>query len=157
MFKRLEASTCRQLVERAAVNHTNDTSEVSFSNESEGVTFVAGDLREKNASSFLSQVRSLVLGSDGSVILDLRELDIEDGVALAACINSLRELRARVHKLVLRCAPQMLGHNLYRTGMLDGPNAIELVDMRLDEPSVFETGIRRFRIQEVTPDHYLCS
>ena len=133
----MEASACCQLVERAAVNNTNDTSEVSFSGQTEGVTLVAGDLTEENASSFLSQVRSLVLGPDGSVILDLRELDIEDGVALAACINSLRELRTRVNKLVLRGASQMLGHNLYRTGMLDGPSAIELVDMRLDEPSGF--------------------
>ena len=69
------------------------------------------------------------------VILDLHGLDIEDGVALATCINSLRELRARTSGLVLRGAPQMLGHNLYRTGMLEGPRAVELIEMRLDEPS----------------------
>jgi anti-anti-sigma regulatory factor len=112
-----------------------NTSDVQFSSNSEGATLVVGDLREQNAANFESGVRALVVESAGSVILDLHGLDIEDGAALATCINSLRELRARVSGLVLRGAPQMLGHNLYRTGMLNGPGAVELLDMRLDEPS----------------------
>jgi anti-anti-sigma regulatory factor len=96
---------------------------------------VEGDLREQNAADFESRVRTLVVETDGSVTLDLRGLDIDDGVALATCINSLRELRARTSGLVLLGAPQMLGHNLYRTGMLEGPGGVRLIDMRLDEPS----------------------
>ena len=113
----------------------SDTCAIQFSRDSGGATLVVGDLREQNASDFESRVRTLVVDPGGSLILDLRGLDIEDGVALATCINSLRELRARVNVLVLRGAPQMLGHNLYRTGMLEGPGAVEMVDMRLDEPS----------------------
>ena len=119
------------------MNAPSDTSEVQFSSDSEGATLVVGDLREQNASDFESRLRTLVVEPGGSVILDLRGLDIEDGVALATCINSLRELRGRASSLVLRGSPQMLAHNLYRSGMLEGPGAIELVDMRLDEPSGF--------------------
>jgi anti-anti-sigma regulatory factor len=115
----------------------SDSSDLQFSTDSEGVTLVAGDLREQNASDFELLVRTLVVEPGDSVVLDLHRLDIEDGVALATCINSLRELRARTSRIVLRGAPQMLGHNLYRTGILEGPAAIELVDMRLDEPSGF--------------------
>ena len=117
------------------MNTVPDSSEVQFSSDSQGATLVVGDLSQQNAFDFESRVRTLGVESGGSVVLDLSGLDIEDGVALATCINSLRELRARTGRLVLRGAPQMLGHNLYRTGMLDGAGAVELVDMRLDEPS----------------------
>ena len=117
------------------MNESNDTTRVRFSRDSQGVTHVAGDLKEENAVDFQSRVRALIVEPAGSVILNLCELDIEDGFALAACINSLRELRARACSLVLHGAPQVLGHNLYRTGMLEGPKAVHLIDMRLDEPS----------------------
>ena len=113
----------------------SNISDVHFIKADQNSILVEGDLREQNASDFESRVRTLVVDPGGSLILDLRGLDIEDGIALATCINSLRELRARVNVLVLRGAPQMLGHNLYRTGMLEGPGAVEMVDMRLDEPS----------------------
>ena len=113
----------------------SDISDLIFSRNSEGATNVSGGLREQNASDFESRLKTLVIEADGSVTLDLCGLDIEDGVALATCINALRELRARVRRLVLRGAPQMLGHNLYRVGMLEGPRAVEMVEMRLDEPS----------------------
>jgi anti-anti-sigma regulatory factor len=119
------------------MNAPSDTSEVQFSSGSEGATLVEGDLREQNASDFESGVRTLVVEADNPVILDLHGLDIEDGVALTTCINSLRDLRARSIGLVLRGAPQILGHNLYRTGLLGGSRAIELIDMRLDEPGGF--------------------
>jgi len=112
-----------------------DNPELHFSRDSECAILVVGDLREQNASDFETRVRALAVDPGGSVTLDLGGLDIEDGVALATCINSLRELRARTSSLVLRGAPQMLGHNLYRTGMLEGPAAVVMVDMRRDEPS----------------------
>lgn len=117
------------------MNEKQQLSDVRFTEYDKNSILVEGDLREQNASDFESRVRTLVVEPGGSLILDLRGLDIEDGVALATCINSLRELRARTSGLVLRGAPQMLGHNLYRTGMLEGPGAVELIDMRLDEPS----------------------
>jgi anti-anti-sigma regulatory factor len=94
---------------------------------------ISGDLTESNASEFERQMQAINDEQRGAVTLDMSELDIEDGPALVTTINALRALRARSRRLVLRGAPQMLGHNLYRTGMLDGSAAIELVDMRLDE------------------------
>ena len=118
------------------IQNTN-ISDVRFIKADPNSILVEGDLREQNASDFESRLRTLVVDAGGSVILDLSGLDIEDGVALTTCINSLRELRARSIGLVLRGAPQMLGHNLYRTGLLGGSGAIELIDMRLDEPGGF--------------------
>ena len=117
------------------MNAASDMSFLRFSSDSDGATLVAGDLSEQNASDFESRLRALAVAAGGSVTLDLSGLDIEDGLALATCINAIRELRARANRLVLLGAPQMLGHNLYRIGMLEGPWAVEIVDMRLDEPS----------------------
>ncbi len=66
------------------------------------------------------------------VKLDLSRLDIEGGVAIAAAVNAIRALAACSKRVIISGAPQMLGHNLYRIGMLEG--AIEFVDIRLDEP-----------------------
>ena len=49
-------------------------------------------------------------------------------------VNALRALRRRCRRLVLVHAPQILAHNLYRVGMLDGEDAVELEAMREDEP-----------------------
>ena len=113
----------------------SDSPDLQFSKDSEGATLIVGDLREQNASDFEQLVRTLVVEPGDSVVLDLHRFDIEDGVALATCINSIRELGTRTSRILLRGAPQMLGHNLYRTGMLGGSGAVELIDMRLDEPS----------------------
>jgi anti-anti-sigma regulatory factor len=102
-----------------------------------GSVIVEGDLTCDNAAQFERQLRALSAASGGSLILDLSGPDIDDGVALATAINSLRELRNRSAKIVLIGAPQMLGHNLYRVGLLDGSGAVELIDMRLDEPAGF--------------------
>ena len=77
----------------------------------------------------------LVVEADRPITLDLFGLDIEDGVALTTCLNVLRDLRSRTGGLVIRGAPQMLGHNLYRAGLLGEVNGIELMETRLDEAS----------------------
>ena len=120
------------------MNAENDLSTVRFAaaDDEESVSLV-GDLNEQNADTFSADAAKLGVGARGSITLNLCSFDVDDGVALATCINVLRELRGRVNKLVLRGAPQILGHNLYRVGMLDGSSAIELVEMRLDEPSGF--------------------
>jgi anti-anti-sigma regulatory factor len=115
------------------MNEQSDSCEVRFTEDDEGIT-VEGDLNELNASAFAVRARQLSVEAGGSLTLNLCALEVEDGIAVATCVNVLRELRSRVVKLILRGAPQMLGHNLYRVGMLEGPGAIELVDMRLDEP-----------------------
>ena len=99
----------------------------------EAVT-VEGELTEANAEEFERRMNEIFQKSQREITIDLYGLDIDDGVALATFINSLRRLRARNTRLILKGAPQMLGHNLYRVGLLDD-DAITLIDMRLDEPS----------------------
>ena len=98
---------------------------------------IEGELTEANAPEFERRLQAFgakaMRGTSTERILDISRLDIEDGVALVTVLNALRLLRARSSALILRGAPQILGHNLYRTGMLDGSAAVELVDMRLDE------------------------
>jgi hypothetical protein len=100
---------------------------------------IEGDLTEANATQFekrMSEFGAKAVGEGVTErILEMSRLDIEDGVALVTALNSLRQLRARSSALVVSGAPQILGHNLYRAGMLDGSAAVGLVDMRLDEPS----------------------
>jgi anti-anti-sigma regulatory factor len=98
---------------------------------------IEGDLTHHNAAEFERLMRALNADSGRVIVLDLSGLDIDDGVALATAINSLRDLRDRSAKIILKGAPQMLGHNLYRLGLLDGGGAVELIDMRLDEPTGF--------------------
>ncbi len=94
-------------------------------------------MRESNAHELEKLLQDFAAETGGVVRLDLSGLDIDDGAGLAAAINTLRRVRARSSKLVLAGAPQMLCHNLYRVGLLEGRRAIELIDMREDEPSGF--------------------
>ena len=98
---------------------------------------IEGDLTRHNAAEFERRMRALNADPSRAVTLDLSGLDIDDGVALATAINSLRQLLNRSAKIILTGAPQMLCHNLYRLGLLDAGGAVELVDMRLDEPAGF--------------------
>lgn len=118
------------------MNKKSNSSEVRFTEEDHEIV-VVGDLNELNASAFAANARGLAIKASTPFTLNLSGLDIDDGVALAICVNVLRELRYRASRVVLRGAPQMLGHNLYRVGMLEGPAKIELIDMRLDEPTGF--------------------
>jgi anti-anti-sigma factor len=116
------------------MNEEKDSFEIYLS-ESDDEIVVTGDLNEMNAAAFAAKTRELAFEGQGPLILNLRGLDIDDGTALAILVNLLRELRGRAGKLIVFGAPQMLGHNLYRVGMLEGPAAVELVDMRRDEPA----------------------
>jgi anti-anti-sigma regulatory factor len=98
---------------------------------------VEGDLTGENAAEFESQMREINSDLSRSIKLDFSALDIEDGLGIATAVNVLRELRSRTNHLAIVGAPQMLGHNLYRVGLLDGSSAIDLVDMREDEPAGF--------------------
>lgn len=68
----------------------------------------------------------------GIAVLELSELDIGDGVAATHALNVVRLLRSRTPLLRIVAAPQVLAHNLYRTGMLAG-GGIVLEAMREDE------------------------
>lgn len=99
------------------------------------LVIIEGDLTASNACEFERRMRSLMARRDSALTLDLFALDVDDGVAVATAINVIRELLARSERLIIKGAPQILGHNLYRVGMLDKGSRIELVDMRFDEAS----------------------
>lgn len=89
---------------------------------------ISGDLSAANGPLLLQWLESLPVVSR----LDLAELDINDGVAATYAVNAVRLLLSRDTPLVIDSAPQVLAHNLYRTGMLEG-DSVRLVDMREDE------------------------
>ena len=68
----------------------------------------------------------------GSLRIELAEFEIADGMAAVAAVNAVRRL-AIGRRVVLVEAPQILGHNLYRVGALEGDTAITLEAMREDE------------------------
>ncbi|MEW6208161.1 MAG: STAS domain-containing protein [Acidobacteriota bacterium] len=111
----------------------SDEKAVRLAQVSDDAAVIEGELNSENAAEFESFLRSIETDSE-TIRLDLGGLDIEDGVALATAINALRELRARFSRVIVARAPQIVGHNLYRLGLLE---SIELVDMREDEPSGF--------------------
>ena len=85
--------------------------------------YIEGDIDRCNVDAFCSALKKLPQGG----ILDMGELDIEDGVSMASIVSALRLLRP----LVLVEAPQMLAHTLYKTHMLS--TGITLVRPREDD------------------------
>ena len=59
--------------------------------------------------------------------VDMRDLDIDDGVAMAGTVSVIR----RHLPIRILHAPQMLAHTLYKIGMLD-TGLVELVLPRTD-------------------------
>ncbi|HEX8550480.1 MAG TPA: hypothetical protein VF681_02880 [Abditibacteriaceae bacterium] len=66
-------------------------------------------------------------------VCDCDNLDIDGGMAMAALVRLLLH-RALDRTLVVRGAPQMLAHNLYRTHGLE--RGVTLENVRFDEASV---------------------
>ena len=50
--------------------------------------------------------------------VELGDLDLEDGLAVLEAVNLITALRDRYGPLLLREAPQMLAHTLYKVGAL---------------------------------------
>ena len=65
-------------------------------------------------------------------LLDLTDLDVEDGPANARLVDLVRTLRDAAGHIVLLGAPQMLAHVLYKVGDLE-QGRIRLVAPRSDE------------------------
>lgn len=91
---------------------------------------VSGDVAGPEGATLAEALRALP--SAGEVVLDLADLDLDDGVAVAHLVTGLRALRARCDRLVLVAAPQMLAHTLYKVGALSDPGLV-LVAPRQDE------------------------
>ncbi|MEL6344238.1 MAG: STAS domain-containing protein [Myxococcota bacterium] len=92
---------------------------------------IHGDLDGPAATALAAQLRQLA-GSGPTLRIDLGELELDDGVAVAEMVNGLRALQRRWPALVLVEAPQMLAHTLYKVGMLDGER-YQLIRPRDDE------------------------
>jgi anti-anti-sigma regulatory factor len=95
---------------------------------------IEGELNHFNAEAFQQALESLNIEQDSKIAIDMFGFDINDGVSVAIAVNALRDLLKRVSQLQLIGAPQILCHNLYRVGLLGPGSAIELIDMREDEP-----------------------
>ena len=70
----------------------------------------------------------------GPLSLDLGELELLDGVAVARAVTALRALLPRHSPLTLRDAPQMLAHTLYRVGALED-GRLRLNGLSAEEPT----------------------
>lgn len=93
---------------------------------------VEGALSAPAAAHLVAQAATLDLPD--TLWLDLSELEVDDGVAVAELINLVRALAARVTLLTLHDAPQMLAHTLYKVGMLEEGH-IRLSQPRQEEGS----------------------
>ena len=98
---------------------------------------VGGSVDATSARAFATvlelDVAALSVG-DGTIHLDLDDLELDDGSAVAEAINALRKLLLKA-AVVVHHAPQMLAHTLYKTGMLDSER-IRLEAPRVEEPTV---------------------
>jgi anti-anti-sigma regulatory factor len=65
--------------------------------------------------------------------LDLSELELPTGAAVAAMVDELRARAAAGRTVVLRGCPQLLAHTLYRTGLLRSGRLV-LASWREEEP-----------------------
>jgi anti-anti-sigma regulatory factor len=105
-----------------------------ISSAADGVIAIEGELNEENAAEFEQALAEVTVESGSEMVLLMSAFEVADGVALATAINALRRLLRRAGRLKIIGAPQMLGHNLYRLGMLDAGDRIELIAMRVEEP-----------------------
>lgn len=93
---------------------------------------LAGDLDAEGAARVLEAMEGQALDAD-LTSLDLEELELIDGAAVARMVDLIRLLlrgsaSARVFK-----SPQSLAHTLYRVGMLEGDSRLELIEPREEE------------------------
>lgn len=109
-------------------------STLQITQRGDGAIVVKGELNYLNAEAFQSALDSLPAEPTGEIVFVMFDFDVDDGIAVVTTINALRDLLKRASKLTLIGAPQILCHNIYRVGMLETGKAIELIDMREDEP-----------------------
>ena len=116
------------------MSNENQEGALQIVRRSDGAIVIEGELNHHNAERFQGALDSLKFEPNSEIVMDLFGFDVDDGLAVVMAINALRDLLKRIRKLTLIGAPQILCHNLYRVGLLDSNNAIELIDMREDEP-----------------------
>lgn len=81
------------------------------------------------AALFLEELASLGR-SDAPVTIDMRDAELQDATLIGALVDQIRQAAARAGRVQLLEPPQVLAHNLYRVGALEGDSTIQLVDPR---------------------------
>ena len=93
---------------------------------------LTGDLDAEGAARVLEALEGQVLSAD-LTSLNLEELELIDGAAVARMVDLIRLLlRGSASVRVLK-SPQSLAHTLYRVGMLEGDARLELIEPRQEE------------------------
>ena len=93
---------------------------------------LSGDLDTEGAARVLVAMEGEVMDADFTS-LNLEELDLLDGAAVARMVDLIRLLLSGTKRVEVIKSPQSLAHTLYRVGMLEGDTRLELVDPRQEE------------------------
>lgn len=78
--------------------------------------------------------RAMAEVGPAAVVVELQEVDVADGTGALLGVDLVRRLLTHCGRVELRHAPQLLAHNLYRVGLLEGPGVVALVEPREEEP-----------------------
>jgi anti-sigma B factor antagonist len=92
---------------------------------------VVGEIDLSNAEEFVDEVRSLVGGAEGEVVLSLQNLRFIDSIGIGALYMLARELRTQSQTLVLSGLDDQPRRVLELTGLLDGGGPFEIRDAAL--------------------------
>ena len=93
---------------------------------------LTGDLDAEGAARVLETMEGQALDAD-LTSLDLEELELVDGAAVARMVDFIRLLLNASRRVRVFKSPQSLAHTLYRVGMLEGDARLELIDPRQEE------------------------
>lgn len=93
---------------------------------------LAGDLDAEGAARVLGAMEGQALDAD-LTSLDLEELELVDGAAVARMVDLIRHLLSASSRVEVSKSPQSLAHTLYRVGMLEGDSRLELIAPRQEE------------------------
>ena len=114
---------------RILLSHSNYELGKSASGECFTLT---GDLDAQGAARVLEAMEGQALDAD-LTSLDLEELELIDGAAVARMVDLIRLLLNGSGRVRVLKSPQSLAHTLYRVGMLEGDARLELIDPRQEE------------------------
>ena len=98
-----------------------------------GARFIlSGDLDSGGAARVFEAMEKEALDAELSH-LDLEELELLDGSAVALMVDLIRLLLSGSKRVEVLKSPQSLAHTLYRVGMLQGDVRLELIEPRQEE------------------------
>ena len=93
---------------------------------------LSGDIDSEGAARVLEAMEKEALDAELSH-LDLEELELIDGSAVALMVDLIRLLLSGSKRVEVLKSPQSLAHTLYRVGMLQDDARLELIEPRQEE------------------------